>query len=189
MKKRHLSLLLIPFFAGCLFSSSPRAPEHWTICFEGGATNACAQAKHRGGTVRIDLIEVRAPYAGQRLAVLRPDGTIAFDAYNTFAKSPVSLIKGATYDLVTASGAFDRVITDMSSASSDYYLELYVTELALDCRTSGTCKARVSLVLTLIDGRNVVSSVRSTGEVEAGDDFSAAFSTAFANALGEALAK
>jgi len=188
MKKLHLILLWVPFVSGCLFPSSPRAPECWTICFSEGATNACAPAKHRGGTVRIDLIEVRAPYAGQRLAVLRPDGTIAFDAYNTFAKSPVSLIKGATYDLVAASGAFDRVITDMSSAASDYYLELYVTELALDCRTSGTRKARVSLILTLIDGRNVVSSVRSAGEVEAGDDFSAAFSAAFSKALMGALA-
>ena len=87
MKK--IALLAVPVLAGCL-GSAPKPPVNWTIDIEPDAKVAYAA--------------VCAPYGGQRIAVLRPDGSIAFDPRNAFAAAPGSIIK----DAVVGRGRCDR---------------------------------------------------------------------------------
>lgn len=180
-------LLLFPLLAGCL-SSAPKAPTNWTIDFSRSA-KVVAPEKGVEGTVRIASVDVRAPYAGQRLAVLRPDGSIAFDAFNCFAGSPALLMRGAAYDAVESSGKFGCTLASGSVARARYAIEIVVTQLALDCRTEGKRTAKVAFTLVLLDNRDVVASVCGAGAEDAGDDYSAAFSTAFARAMQDALGK
>lgn len=186
MKIRLLSLLLIPLFAGCL-SPAPKAPTNWTIEF--GRTDARAHFAPFGKSVRVSSVDVRPPYAGQRLAVLRPDGTIAFDSFNVFASSPGLLLRGAAIDEVEASGMFEIVLPAGSAAKAQYEMEIVVTQLALDCRTAGKRTASVALDLMLMQGREIVASRQGVGTEKAGDDFSAAYSAAFARAMSDALGK
>jgi len=180
-------LLMLPLIAGCL-SSAPQAPDFWTIDFTRSA-KVDGSAKRFGESVRIASVDVRAPYAGNRLAVLRPDGSIAFDSFNSFAGSPALLMRGAARDVIESSGMFGSVLASSSSARAQYAIEIAVTQLALDCRTEGRRTAKVAFALVLLNGREVVASVRGAGAEEAGDDYSAAFSTAFARAMQDALGK
>ena len=73
MKK--IALLAVPVLAGCL-GSAPKPPVTWTIDVESDA--------------KVAFAAVCAPYGGQRFAVLRSDGSIAFDPRNSFAAAPGS---------------------------------------------------------------------------------------------------
>jgi len=181
-------ILLVPLIAGCL-SSAPKAPTHWTIDWERAAAQSASPGKLSADSVRIASVEIRAPYGGTRLAVLRQDGSIAFDAFNAFAVAPAQLLNGATFDATVASGIFGRVVTAHSAASARHTLEVCVTKLALDCRSEGKRVADVALTLTLLDGRRVVANVRAEGTADAADDYSAAFSAAYARAMQGALGK
>jgi len=187
MKIRLLPLAVLPVLAGCL-SPAPKAPTNWTIDFERAAP--CAKLAPLGGSVRISSVDVRAPYSGQRLAVLRPDGTVAFDAFNVFASSPSQLLSGAAVDVVRASGRFDDVLPIGTVAKTQYAMEIVVTQLALDCRGEGARTARVACTLLLLRDRVALAGVCGAGaeETSAGD-YSAAFSTAFARAMADALGK
>ena len=117
MKK--IALLAVPVLAGCL-GSAPKPPVNWTIDIEPDAKVAYAA--------------VCAPYGGQRIAVLRPDGSIAFDPRNAFAAAPGSIIK-------------DAVVGRKGEGS------LFVRKLALDCRAEGRRNAVVSL--EIVSGERV----------------------------------
>jgi len=186
MNTKLIPLLLFPLFVGCV-SSAPVAPVNWTIAF--GRADASAKFERFGDSVRISTVDVRAPYAGQRLAVLRKDGTIAFDNFNAFAGSPSLLIRGAAFDAVQASGMFDKVLPSGTAAKTEYTIEIVVTELALDCRTEGKRTARVEFALLLLRERDIVATAFGAGGAEAGGDYSVAFSTAFARAMNDALGK
>ena len=75
MKK--IALLAVPVLAGCL-GSAPKPPVTWTIDVESDA--------------KVAFAAVCAPYGGQRFAVLRSDGSIAFDPRNSFAAAPGSSV-------------------------------------------------------------------------------------------------
>lgn len=185
MKFAFFILLSAAFLGGCL-SSAPPAPTNWTIAPEAAAVSAAAQPKW--GTARLALVTVRAPYDGQKLAVLRKNGSLAFDSFNLFAAAPAALLRGAARDVAARSGLFARVVPAASAAAAPYALEVSVTRLALDCRTEGVRNAVCELSLTLLNGREIVgvASGEGTSSVHNGD-FSAAFSTAFTTALSGAL--
>ena len=187
---RSLAWLLLPALAGCL-SAPPPVPEHWTIEFaRPESAEAPAPAELAFGAVRVVSVDVRAPYNGQRLVVLRPDGSVAFDAFNGFAAPPAALLKGAAVDVIESTGVFSRVLSSSSSASGAYAVELTVTRLALDCRTPGSRAAVVALKATLLNGRDVVGVSPGEAAVPVEDgNFSQAFSRAFTAALAEAAAK
>ncbi len=134
--------------AGCL-APAPKPPVHWTIDIE--TQDKCAFAM------------VCAPYGGQRIAVLRPNGSIAFDPCNAFAAQPSSIIK----DAVVSRGGRGALV---------------VRRLALDCRAEGRRNALVELELA--DGKTV--SRGSAAEPTGDGNFTAAFSAAFEKAYGKA---
>ena len=149
MKKT--ALLFVPVLAGCL-GSAPKLPVNWTIDIESDA--------------KVAFAAVCAPYGGQRIAVLRPDGSIAFDPCNAFAAAPGSIIK-------------DAVVGRKGEGS------LFVRKLALDCRAEGRRDAVVSLEIVSGDrvGKGEATELTSDGNYSAA--FSRAFSRAYANAIEE----
>ncbi len=187
MKLTVSAVISAVLLGGCL-SSAPKAPVNWTIEPKASTTFQAASAKW--GAARLAQVSVRAPYDGQRLAVLRPNGSIAFDSFNVFAAAPAALMRGAARDVAEGSGLFERVVQASSSAAAPYALEVGVTRLALDCRTEGVRRAVCELTVLLLNGREVVGSSRGEGsQPVGGGDFSAAFSRAFTAALSDALAK
>ena len=140
--------ILATALAGCL-GSAPKAPVNWTIDVDSEA--------------KTTFVAVCAPYGGQRIAVLRPDGSIAFDPCNSFAASPSAILK----DALVARGGKGAVV---------------VRRLALDCRTPGQRDALVELEVTVGD-----QSAKGAASVPTPDgNFSAAFSSAFSKAYAEA---
>ena len=187
MKTRnHIFVPLLALaFAGCL-SSPPEAPVNWTVEWMPGGNTAAVSP--RFGLVRPSLVSVRPPYDGSRIAVLRPDGSIAFDAFNVFAASPAALLRGAVGDVLSASGEFAGVLDAASSANAQYLAEVTVRRLALDCRKEGRRDACVDLTFTLLEGRRpVATKSASSSEPAPLGNYSAAFSAAFARALQSAV--
>lgn len=182
--KKLLLVLALPALAGCL-SSSPLAVTSWTVDYAGSKTSADG-AKY--GVARLLQVAVRSPYAGSPVAVLRADGSIAFDAYNTFAAPPAQLVKGLAYDAANASGLFSSVVGATSSAAARVAIEAEVVKLALDCREEGARRAVARVQVRLIDGRDIVATVVGEGAEDAsGGNYGAAFSTALSAAFASAF--
>ena len=189
MRMGQLCFLAVAAFAlcGCI-GSAPKAADNWAIEFwRANEDSDDRAAEPRYGAVRIAQVTVRAPYDGTRLAVMRADGSLAFDSYNAFAAAPSQMLRGAVQDAIEASGIFERVVTPNSSASCDLSLETTVTRIALDCRKEGRREASVELTMLLLKGREPIASVRAEGKAGTGDkDYSAAFSRALARAIKSA---
>ena len=150
MIRVSLSSLSALLLAGCL-SSAPKAPKYWTIDAD--------------SDLKVSEISVAAPYDGQRFAVLRPDGSVAFDGFNSFSARPVQLIDAA-------------VCIDYESPT------LFVRKLALDCTVKGERKAIVELWL----GEDPKTSVQGVGSSDAADgNYTRAFSEAFVLAADQLI--
>ena len=148
MKK--MVFLLFPVLAGCL-GSAPKPPVSWTIDID--------------TDVKVAFATVCAPYGGQRFAVLRPDGSVAFDPCNAFAASPGSILK-------------DAVVGRKGEGS------LFVRRLALDCRAEGRRDAVVSLEIVSGNRAGKGEAAESTADGNYSKAFSAAFAKAYAEAVG-----
>lgn len=144
------------WLSGCL-SNPPPQPNCWTI----EMPNASVAGK------TLFMVNVRAPYDGRELVVLRGDGSVARDAYNVFAAAPHTLIKAA---------ASDWLVAHNQTAES-----LTVTRLALDCRGAERV-ARVEL--TLVQQGRARMGVATAPVVEG--NYTQAFSQALAAALERA---
>lgn len=134
-------------------------------------------------------VSVASPYNSAQIAVLRPDGSIAFDPYNCFAAQPSSLLAPAAFAAVERKTGSGAAIRPNSSAAARRSVEITVSRFALDCREEGRRKAAVELSAALVEGRNLSAVAKAEAEADAASgDFSAAFSKAFADAVDEALA-
>jgi len=188
MKKTVLALSLPLLFAGC-FSTPPPTVACWTIAPKGSEAAAVADSP-KFGEVRLAVVSVRAPFDGKPIAVLRQDGSMAFDPYNQFASVPSALMKGAALDVLRGTGLFKGVQPSITTADVDTALELTVDEVALDCRAAGERKACVRLTLAMVRKRLVVAAGRGSAAVDTADgDYSKAFGAAFARALSGAAAQ
>lgn len=183
--KNILTILPLLALAGCLIAHPPEAAE-WTV--ESAAVPAAA-AKPKYGLARVSFVAVRAPYDARRFAVARPDGSLAFDAFNVFASSPVQLLKGPVMDALAASGRFKGVVGPSSSAAADCVVEVTVRRFRLDCREEGRRRAEAAVSLTLLDSsRDIVAHAKGDASVDTADgNYAAAFSRALDSALAEAL--
>jgi hypothetical protein len=136
----------------------------------------------------VSQVTVRAPYGAKSIAVLRGNGTVAFDPYNEFAAGVAQLMKGIVAEAMKKSGLFNAVIGASSSAGSDVFAEATVTRLALDCREQGRRKAVADVCVMLVSGRDIVASASGSGTADAADgNYGKAFSRAVSDALANAL--
>ena len=173
--------------SGCLTSSVPEI-ACWNIEYSG--ERAGRDVEPRFGVARVSQVVVRAPYAVKGLAVLRANGTVAFDPYNEYAAGPNALLKGAVEDALAASGLFNAVVGASSTAGASVTAEVAVTRLALDCRKEGLRSAVAELELRLLAGRDIVASGKGSGVADAADgNYGAAFSSAFSAAIKAAIGR
>ena len=185
MKLRIVIVALLPLVGGCL-GTAPKAPKTWSVEWTNPAVERVERDKMPA--IKLLLVDVRAPYNGNRLAVLRADGSIVFDSFNSFAAQPAAILRGAAFDALAASGAFERVVSGASFAITPLSAEITVNRLALDCRKSNHRDALVSLSLVIVGNRSVVASASAEASVTVeGGDYSTAFSKAFEDALLSAV--
>jgi len=185
--KKLLYAIPLAALCGC-FTQCPKVPVNWTVSLHSDEKPAAIPP--RFGYVKASLVTVRAPFDGTRIAVLRPDGSIAFDGLNVFASVPASLLRGAVSDALAASGEFKGVVDPTSSGGVSLTAEVTVTRLALDCTREERRDATVALSLTLLDGRRIVSVKNGDGKAPAmSGNYTEAFSTAFLRAMEKALAE
>ena len=148
--KRILILAGLLALSGCL-GSAPKRPVCWTIEVE--------------PLTAVGRVVVSAPYSGTRFAVLRADGSLAFDPGNAFAAVP-SVILGDAIQSRRTHGV------------------LTVRKLALDCRQEGRRDAVVELEIVR-KGEPVHRGSASVGTADG--NYTAAFSAAFAAAYRQAV--
>ena len=183
--KKLIAVLSVPVLAGCLTATSPEVSQ-WNLEYTGGPRPA-QTAKY--DVVRISQVLVRSPYNAIGIAVLKANGSVAFDPYNEYAAQPSSLLKGVVFEALDASGLCRTVVNPSSSVVSSVSLEMMMTKLALDCRKEGERKA-VAGVLVRVVGRDAVDIVRGEGSSDAADgNYGAAFSRAVSAALASAFAQ
>ena len=186
--KKYAPIPALVLLAGCLTASQPEHAD-WNI----ECTDRAAQVaeKPKFGVARLILVELRAPYNVRDIAVLRANGSIAFDPCNGYASAPVQLVKGVAMESLERSGLFKAVVGSGSTADADVDAELAVTRLALDCREEGVRRAVATLSLRLVRAHRIVDVVTGEGAADASQtsDFSAAFSAAVTDAFSEALRK
>ena len=179
-------LLMLPVLAGCL-TSTVKPPSYWPVGYSGPKAKA-EVAKY--GVARAMPIVVRSPYAASPIAVLRADGTVAFDPLNEFAAIPANLFRGVCQDAMAASGLFREVVGTSSIATADVSVEVNVDKLYLDCRQEGRRAASVEIDLKILKGHAIIASVKGVGAADAADGnygvaFSSALSSAFMMAFGQ----
>lgn len=180
------SLAFVSLFAvaGCLSASDPKT-VFWPVDYE-KTCEVAAAAKYQ--VARMSSVVVRAPYGDNRLAVLRPNGSIAFDDLNEYASSPAMLAKGIAGDAMRASGLFKSVIGSSSSVVADVAVEVVVTRLALDCREAGLRKALADVKVRLVENGRLVAAADGSGAVDAGDGrYGVAFTKAVSSAFDSAF--
>ena len=188
----HRFLRFVPLsaalaLAGCLTSSTAPEVVCWNIEYIGSAQ--AEKGSPRFGVARVSQVVVRSPYCVKGLAVLRANGTVAFDPYNEYAAGPAAILKGAVQDALAASGLFKEVVESSSSAKSSVLVEVTFTRLALDCRDDGR-RAAVELELRIVGDRDIVARAKGSGEADAADGkYGAAFSRAVSDALSGALGR
>lgn len=154
-----------------------------------GSAASVSQAKY--GVARVSQVLVRTPYQSDSLAVLRADGSIAFDPYNRYASAPSPLLRGVVFDAMTASGLFKSVLPTASIAAAELEVEVQVLRLALDCRSEGAAsrKAVADILVRLVDKTDaVIRTVSASGSSPVvGRNFGETFSTAVSAALMKAF--
>ena len=184
--KKLIALSLIPLLSGCLSASSPKVTQ-WLLEYK-GPVRATRLTKYEVG--RVSQVLVRSPYNEVGIAVLRADGSMAFDPYNEYAANPTALLKGFVYDAMDASGLFGTVVNPSSSVKSQAMSEVLVTRLALDCRKEGERKAVAAVRVRLIANDGKALHAQGEGEADAKDgNYGAALSDALSVALNSAFAQ
>ena len=182
--KKILPAFLLPLLAGCL-TSTPPSVSYWPLEYKGAAKPAAAA---QYDVARVSQVLVRTPYNSEGITVLRANGSLAFDSYNAFAAQPSALLKGVLMDCLQNSGLFKSVVNASSSVRSSANVEMFVTRLALDCRTEGARHAVAEVLVRVVDEGGEMRVAKGAGKVDAADgNYGAAFSGAVTAALDAAL--
>ena len=184
--RKFLALLLVPACAGCLTAYTP-AIARWSIECSG---RGVASESAKFGVARPSSVVVRAPYNDELMVVLRADGSVAFDPLNLFASTPAAMLKGVVFDSMVRSGLFKSVVSTSSVASSEIFVEVEISKLALDCRQEGQRNAVAAISVRVLDGREIVAESSGAGSFDASTgNYGAAFSGAVSSALVAAFAE
>lgn len=182
--KKSIVFFLAPVLSGCLTASTPKVSQ-WILEYEGAARTAQV-AKYDVG--RVSQVLVRSPYNEVGIAVLKTDGSVAFDPYNEYAANPTAMLKGMVSDAMNASGIFGSVVNASSSVKSSAMVEAFFTRLALDCRKDGLRQASVAVIVRILGPDERAEIAKGEGVADAMDgSFGAALSVAASTALRSAF--
>ena len=185
--------LAVASVSGC-FTSSPasQSAKNWRVAVMPEAGRPGVMERTDFAVTRLGSVTVMAPYDKASFAVLRADGSVAFDPYNVFAAVPGQLLRAPMRELLEAEGRYGRVVESTSAATADAVAETLVTDLSLDCSEEGARVARAAVSVRFVENsrgcRRIVSSGTGIGSADAADgDYTKAFSTAFSAAVRAAL--
>ena len=182
--KKSVVFSFVPVLAGCLTASAPKVSQ-WILEYEGTVRTAQVSKYDVG---RVSQVLVRSPYNEIGIAVLKADGSVAFDPYNEYAANPTAMLKGMVSDAMNASGIFGSVVNASSSVRSTAMVEAFFTRLALDCRKEGSRQASVSVVVRILGPDERADIATGEGVSDATDgNFGAALSAAASSALQSAF--
>ena len=182
--RKLISIALLPVLSGCLTAGTPKVAQ-WLVEYKGPAKEADSA---KFGVGRVSQVLVRSPYNETGIAVLRADGSMAFDPYNEYAANPTSLLKGFVFDAMDASGLFGAVVNPSSSVRSTATVEVLVSRLALDCRKEGERKAVAAVRVRVLADSDKVLYAQGEGSADAKDgNYGAALSDALSTALNTAF--
>lgn len=182
--RKLIAVALLPVLSGCLSASTPKVTQ-WLLEYRGPG-KATRMPKYDVG--RVSQVLVRSPYNEVGIAVLRADGSVAFDPYNEYAANPTAMLKGFVFDAMDGSGLFGTVVNPSSSVKSQAMTEVLISRLALDCRQEGVRKAVASVRVRILTDAERALYAQGEGEADAKDgNYGAAFSAALSAALNSAF--
>lgn len=182
--KKFIVFSFIPVLAGCLTANAPKVSQ-WILEYQGDVRTAQV-AKYDVG--RVSQVLVRSPYNEVGIAVLKADGSVAFDPYNEYAANPTAMLKGMVSDAMNASGIFGSVVNASSSVKSTAMVEAFFTRLAIDCREEGVRRASVAVVVRILGSNGRADIAKGESVADAADgNFGAALSAAASAALRSAF--
>jgi len=185
--KTIIAALPLFLLCGCLSPAPAPVVAYWLVEFRG--TAAVAKTP-KYGVARLSQILVGQPYAGERMVVLREDGTVAFDPSNLFAAIPSALLKDVCFSGLKFSGLFADVVDTSSGVSAPVSVEIVVKRLALDCRQAESRQAVARLLVRVLNGKTVAATAEGSAAADASDgDYGVAFSKAVSEAFSSALSK
>ena len=181
-----LFILPLTLLTGCL-TASITPVSYWVVK---RANVQALSTTQKYGAVRVSQVSVRSPYDSRQLVVRRPDGSLAFDAYNQFAALPSQVFKAPVISALSDSGLCKVAVDASSSARVDHIAEVVVTDLAIVSSGDNQLSASVAVLIRMLDAkRDVVSVSIGSGEVPVRDGlYTDAFSEAFSSAVGKMLA-
>lgn len=185
-------LSLLFFAGGCFSFSSPRPVRAWFVAVQEEKVSRIGADAQVFKVTRLGDITVAAPFDKSSIAVLRADGTIAYDAYNVYASVPASLLRQPAKRLLTNDGRFGSVVHRTSIAAASAVVEVLVSDFSLDCREENKRKAKAEVELSVIKSekgvRNIIASSVGQGSADAASgDYSESFTVAFTQAVKNAL--
>lgn len=180
--KSIFAMVVLVLLQGCL-ASAPKRPVQWLV---EPVDSSNGSRVTTSATARLSRLTVLPPYDGTAIAVLRADGSIAFDGCNAFAAAPSALLANA---VIAALRREYPTVLFGGATGADVSCEVMVRKFALDCRVPGRRVARVELTVNRLSGRPQTVRVQDgTGESDAADgNYSRAFSQALAAAMEDAL--
>jgi ABC-type uncharacterized transport system auxiliary subunit len=108
-----------------------------------------AAAKAQPGTLRVDVVNVAAPYRGRGFVFRESDLRYETDFYNEFIVAPAANITEATMRGLQRAGTFSRVVAPGPPVDADWVLAGFVNSLYADVREPSKPAAEVSITYYL----------------------------------------
>jgi cholesterol transport system auxiliary component len=173
---------------GCAVTRT--SPVKQTYLLDPPAPAALAQAQP--GTLRVDSVNVAAPFRGKAFVFRESDLKYEADFYNEFIVPPGANISEATSRGLQRAGAFARVTASGGPVDADWVLEGFVSQLYGDTRDTAKPAAEVAITyyLSRADGGYGVPvwSREYARRVPLAANTAAAYATAVNTAVGEIIA-
>lgn len=108
-----------------------------------------AVAKAQPGTLRVDVVNVAAPYRGRGFVFRESDLRYETDFYNEFIVAPAANITEATARGLQRAGTFTRVVAPGPPVDADWVLAGFVSALYGDTRDPAKPAAEVTITYYL----------------------------------------
>ena len=174
--------------AGCAVTRTSPVKETFLLDPPAPATVARAQP----GTLRVDGVNVAAPFRGKGVVFRESELKYETDYYHEFIVAPAANIGEATARGLQRSGAFARVTAPGAPVDADWVLEGFVSTLYGDARDTSRPAAELAITyyLSRSDGGFGVPvwSREYAQRVPLATNTAAAYAAALNRALGQVIA-
>ena len=156
-------------------------------------TAPAAVARPQQGTLRVEGVNVAAPFRGKSFVFRESELKYETDYYNEFIVAPAANIGEATARGLQRAGAFTRVMAPGAPADADWVLEGFVTALYGDARDASkppAAELAITYYLSRADGGFGVPvwSRDYAQRVPLAASTAAAYAAALNSALGQIVA-